>query len=404
MGATMTHPLRENMAACTGCAACAGACPQDCVTMEPDAEGFPNQRIDSDVCNDCGLCRRICPVCDDESLPESENLVADRVPAPQVFAAWHLDDAIRQGSTSGGVFTALADYVFAQGGVVVGAAFDDGLVVRHVLIESAAYLGRLRGSKYVQSEMAPALFLRVRELLNQGRPVLFSGTPCQVSGIRHFLRRPFETLFCCDIVCHGVPSPLLLFRYGEHYKAMGKQLSDISFRDKATGWKRYSVRQHFASGETCLRSTFADPYMAAFLHTYCLREACYGCRFTNTVRWGDLTLADFWGVAKTYPEYDADDKGTSLLLANTTKGAAWLGECRDLLFIGPADIDTAVAGNSQLAKPTHRPPERDTFYDDLRSIPFRSLIRKYRLRPASFFRRVAGKLRGQIRAVWGRSG
>jgi len=313
-----------------------------------------------------------------------------------------MDEDVRRASSSGGVFSVLADDILHQGGVVVGAAFDEQLIVRHVVIDDPADLPRLRGSKYVQSEMQPGLYRHVRDLLDQGRLVLFSGTPCQVAGLRSYLRRPFENLFCCDIVCHGVPSPLLLMRYGEYYKAMGTPLTKITFRDKATGWKAFGVRQHFANGGARFRSTFADPYMAAFRHDYSLREACYGCKFASTTRWGDLTIGDFWDVAKTYPQYDADDKGTSLLLVNTIKGAAWLDECRDRLFVGAADIDTAVAGNPQLTKANRRPPQRDTFYRDLESIPFRSLIRKYRLRPMSFLRQLAIALRRRIRDVLNR--
>jgi coenzyme F420-reducing hydrogenase beta subunit len=364
--------------------------------MRPDDEGFPCPQINPDACSDCGLCCQVCPVCPDTALPDPVQLMPDRHSPPKVLAAWHLDDAIRHQSSSGGVFTALAETVLAHGGVVVGAAFDGGMVVRHVMVEDVASLGRLRGSKYVQSEIGHTLFGDIRCSLERDRPVLFSGTPCQVAGLRHFLRRPYESLFCCDLVCHGVPSPLLLRRYAEHNAAIGMPLAKLGFRDKATGWKQFSVRQHFPGGRTRLRSIQADPYMAAFLRGYALREVCYRCVFASHLRWGDITIGDYWGVQRQYPEYDTDDKGTSLLLVNTVKGSQWLEETRGALFLGAADIGSAVLGNPQLSQPSSRPQERNAFYRDLQSTTFRTLARRYRLRKPLLFERVLRSLRRRI--------
>jgi len=287
--------------------------------MQPDAEGFLHPKIGSAACANCGVCRETCPVSYKEAPAEMEREEEGHGRAPQVFAAWHLDEAIRRESSSGGVFTALAENILAQGGVVVGAAFDDRLVVRHTIIETFADLHRLRGFKYVQSEVSSSLLRQIRNLLKQGRPVLFSGTPCQVAGLHGFLRRPDQNLFCSDLVCYGVPSPLLLARYVRHHQAQGHPLANISFRDKTIGWKHSGVRQYFQKDGSKFLSLSEDPYMAAFSSNCALRAACYVCQFATVVRPGDLTIADFWGVAKQYPEYDRDDKGTSLVLVNTEK-------------------------------------------------------------------------------------
>ena len=390
------HPLAGKLQDCTGCAACAGACPENAITMQADEEGFLHSQIDLDKCNDCGLCRQICPVNRKKTLANVHDNAAVRIFPPQVFAAWHLDNDVRRKSSSGGVFSALADDVFSRGGVVVGAAFDENMVVRHLLIENPSELHLLRGSKYVQSDFSPKLYQQIEETLKKGRKVLFSGTPCQVAGLRGFLRREYDELFCCDIVCHGVPSPLLFSHYIRHNLESGNELNGLSFRDKTTGWKHFSIRQYFSDGTDKLKSILKDPYMVAFLYDYALRPSCYACAFTTTRRFGDLTIADFWGVANKYPEYDLGDKGTSLLLVNTKKGATWLDTCRSSLFLGPADLDTAIVGNPMLVRSSKRPVQRNAFYQDLGKMPFSGIIRKYHLHPPSLFRRLAGRIKRRI--------
>ena len=366
--------------------------------MLPDAEGFLSPSVDVGICTGCDLCLKVCPVFEkDIDHNQYHTLLLDRFNQPIVYAAWHQNSAIRAESSSGGVFTALADDVLVRQGVVAGAAFDQGFKVRHITIQNKSDLSRLRGSKYVQSEMNDAFLLHIRNQLKQKQTILFSGTPCQVAGLRHFLQRTYDNLFCCDIICHGVPSPLLLAKYAQHVNAKGKQLASIGFRDKATGWKKFSVRQYFTKGGTKLQPMFADPYMAAFLRNYALRESCYQCQFTTTQRWGDLTIADFWQVAKVYPEYDQDDLGTSLVFVNTEKGRLWLKACRTNLFIGPADLDAAIAGNPQLKTPSRRPAQRDTFYRDLELLSFKRLIQKYRLRQIPMLRRTWGAFRRGIK-------
>lgn len=390
-------PPSGNLEACTGCGACAAICPKDSITMQPDDEGFLYPVTDAHVCTDCGLCRQTCPVNPKETFPNKRASAARGSKPLSVFASWHLDENIRRDSSSGGVFTALAESILAKGGAVVGAAFDDQFVVRHILIESSDDLHRLRSSKYVQSEVFQALYLQIRDQLKQGRPVLFSGTPCQVAGLRKFLLRDYNGLYCCDIVCHGVPSPRLFASYIQANLKSDNELKTVSFRDKSKGWRNFCVRLIWQHGEQYVIQS--NQYLAMFLLNYALRPSCYECNFTNTSRPGDLTIGDFWGVAKKYPEYDRDDKGTSLVLVNTKKGKAWLADSHPSLFLGSADLDTAIASNPMLIHPCQRPSERETFYLDLKSLPFAAMVRKYRFHRLTRFRIFAGKAKRELKSV-----
>lgn len=384
---------------CTGCAACAAACADKCITMERDGEGFLLPKIDAGRCHDCGLCLRTCPVGGSAGvLPES---------GPAVWAGWHRDEAVRAASSSGGVFTALADTVMRQGGVVVGAALSGDLRVRHCLVTDRGDLRCLRGSKYVQSEIPPELLHMVCHRLQAGQKVLFSGTPCEVAGLRQYLRIPYPQLVTCDLVCHGVPSPLVFVKYLAHCEESGGRIVAVEFRDKTKGWKRTGIRLSHAGGSSRLATLDRDPYSLAFLRNYNQRECCYRCRFANLRRPGDLTLGDYWGVGQRYPEYDREDRGTSLILANTVKGRALLSEAGSELILGTADLASALAGNPNLRQPSGRPPERDEFYRDLDALTFHQLVRKYRLRPRLNWRRYASgltrRLGGLVRRL-GRKG
>ena len=372
---------------CTGCGACAASCANHAITMETDEEGFLLPTINSETCTDCELCKRVCPV-----NPEHPKDQCNGEPI-QVLAAWHFDDETRRQSSSGGVFTALAQNILNRDGVVVGAAFDEKLVVRHILIESSDELHRLRGSKYIQSEVSVELYQRIRKELQLERLVLFSGTPCQVSGLRSYLQKEYDGLYCCDLVCHGTPSALVWKKYLEYRQDQGFNISQVSFRDKRNGWRRSgpAIKLAFSDGSSRSYNTWDDPFTILFLKDISFRMACYSCRFAKKERSGDLTLGDFWGISNFHPEYDREDKGTSLVLVNSARGKKILMTCKDNLFLGKSELSNAIPGNPMLKRPAKMVPERHFFYKDLRK-GFKYVTFKYQIRSQSLASRICRRL------------
>jgi len=375
------HPVIEHKE-CTGCGVCACACPEGNIVLEPDREGFFYPTINTTQCSGCGECERVCPVMVQARLLSTEEVPKESI--PKVFAAWHVDTKIRKVSSSGGVFTALATHVIdnLRGGVV-GAALGNCLTVRHTLIERVEELPRLRGAKYVQSFVDPDVLSKLIDFVRAGRPILFSGTPCQVAGVKRLIQEQLEHLFLVDLVCHGVPSPRLFKKHLELLSKKGRVPTEVFFRDKKDGWKQYRVKVKYSDGSHKSWRFWQDPYMLAFLRNYSLRPACYRCKFANLLRPGDITLGDFWGVGKKYPHYDNEDLGTSLVLVNTKRGQSLLEACKEQLYVGEADMQWALKGNPSLVRPVDEPGERQTFYVDLDRMPLWRLYQKYNLSPPS---------------------
>lgn len=337
---------------CTGCGACAAICPKAAITLTPGEGGFPYPRVDPTRCVGCGACDRVCPLGAEAVL---------RRPARRALAAWDLGEG-RAASTSGGAFGAIARAVITGGGAVCAAALElpEGRV-RHAIVEDEAGLARVRRSKYLQSETAPAL-REALGLLRKGRRVLFVGTPCQVAGWRR-LTVPFgDRAPACDLVCGGVPSPALFAAYlREEERRAGAPIRDYDFRDKSAGWNFPRVRLAFANGRTVRRIPACDPFFAAYSKKLSIRQSCYTCPYCASERVGDLTLADCWRVATTHPEFD-DNRGTSLVLCCTETGERLLGEARAAgrLFVGDYDLARAIATNTPLRARPSRPKARES--------------------------------------------
>ena len=362
---------------CTGCTACASICPRDAITMERDREGFAYPVVDPERCVRCGRCTAVCPVLH----------TREPAPLPAVFAAWNRDDAIRKDSTSGGVFTALADYILESGGVVFGAAFDGKQHLRHIACFRKEELWRLRGAKYVQSDLGET-FRTVKKAL-ETRQVLFSGTPCQVDGLYRFLGGRPENLTTCDLVCHGVPSPGVwedMARSIETRKH--KALQAVRFRNKVTGWKDSHFTTVYDDGTVDSAPLFATEYGRAFGRALFLRPSCYRCPYTSMTRPGDFTLGDFWGLRPDeLPEQQ--EKGISLLMVNTPHGSHLFDQLPLSRQAVPAE--RAIAGNPRLATPIALPPDRSAFFAAYALEPFEEVRRKFFHLPALPVR-AAGKL------------
>ncbi len=373
--------------ACVGCHACEAACPQNAIAMAADSTGFLYPAVDLERCTECGLCRRVCPVL----TPPSRN------PYPKAYACVARDDALRHSSSSGGVFGLLGWRVIEAGGAVFGVALDDSLEAVHVRADAHAGLMQLQGSKYVQSRIG-STYAQARDILEAGRMVLFSGTPCQIAGFKSFLGRDHEGLLCIDIVCHGVPSPSVWRRYVQFQEERyGVRILEARFRNKTEGWRRgQDIELEFDNGAEYRETPARDPYMLAFLQDICLRPSCYACRFKGLERPSDITLADFWGIEHVAPQMD-DDKGTSLVLVHSPAGSSAIDCLGQELGSVAVSINDAIERNPPAVRSAAPHSKTAAFYRNLDSMPFDGLVRKY-CRP-SLLRRVRGRVGRIVRQV-----
>lgn len=341
--------------------------------MVEDAEGFRYPAITRDGCNNCDLCRRVCPVL---NSPCRVGVLDD----PITIAACNDDETIRKQSSSGGVFSALARETINRGGKVYGAGFDNDFTLRHIGVAGLEGLQELRGSKYLQSRTG-ATYKDVRAQVREGKQILFTGTPCQVAGLYGFLGQAYDNLLTCDLVCHGVPSPKVFAYYLRYLRQKHRAgIRSISFRDKRTGWRSFSITIAFSDGKVYSRPFTRDVFMRGFLQNLYLRPSCYACPFVGFPRWGDITLADYWGVEAKHPAFD-DNKGTSLLFVNTKLGRDFYDEIKDQLTTVPSTREYAVAHNPSITGSSSAPARRTAFFRDLRRLPFRFIVYKYALIP-----------------------
>lgn len=354
---------------CNGCAACAMVCPQKCITMVPNKMGFCYPEIDAERCIKCGLCQGRCPV---YSKGAKETTCT-----PEAYAVIGNNEKIREKSSSGGVFSLIAKYVISQGGVVFGAAFDETChSVKHIAVDSLDDLKKLRGSKYVQSEIGTS-YATVRSYLEQGRKVLFTGTPCQISGLKAFLNKEYDNLYLQDIVCHGVPSPAVWNGYLTYIeKRYGGKVKHISFRDKTKGWEQYLLRIEMDNGAVYSNDRINDLYMRGFLHNCFLRPSCFECAHKGTERDADITLADFWGVKDICPQMQ-DGKGTSLVIVSSSKGQFLLEQIDTEIRKQKVELGNVVKYNLAIVKPAELNHNQQKFEEDFGQKPTTTVLKKY---------------------------
>ena len=336
---------------CTGCGACADICPAGCISMKTSEEGFLFPVVEESRCTGCGVCGKACHAL---NPPEKR-------PPRKAYAAWAGDDSVRTTSSSGGVYSVLGEYVLENGGVISGCRFDGEMVLKHELCDRPGGTARFRGSKYVQC-FTDGIYRKIKQELARGRTVLFTGTPCQVAGLRAYLGRPYDTLITCDLVCHGVPSQKIFRTYLERHRLTpDPERSVIAFRD-LKGWGDFYMRISGPDDRQWRSDDDTNEFLRAFLSGYDYNEACYECPYACMERTGDLTLADFWGLGKTVP-FDGDpSKGCSLIFVNTEKGGELLQAVRQKLFLAERTPEEARQGNGQLRNPAPRQPMRDVFY------------------------------------------
>lgn len=356
---------------CSSCAACANVCARNAVSMQLDAEGFYRPVIDAEKCVQCGACERICPW----NKPVDNPNVADV--SPKTVAAYAKDESVRLLSSSGGIFTVLAERVLDDGGVVVGVAQTAPTHFGHIVVVNKADLAKLRGSKYVQADVG-LVYREVRSLLKAGRKVLFSGTPCQVAGLYAVLGSAASAdLFTVDIVCHGTPSVKVFEKYvREMEKTDDSVLDGVNFRDKSEGWSGYALLHRFRSGKSVSVHHGRSKYMRLFLSSICQNDSCAECRYRKLPRIADITLGDYWGISRYHPEMN-DNKGTSVVLLNTEHGKALFEAVADKVAQCGSKVEYAIAGNPCIVRSSKPHPKRAEFFANLDKYSLDQLIKMY---------------------------
>lgn len=354
---------------CSGCEACVNVCPQTCISMFQDQEGFMYPLVDTKHCINCGLCERVCP------FKEYEK----KTNVPIAVGAKAKDVDLRLASSSGGIFSILAENILQSGGVVFGAAMtEDCKSAQHIMVDSKDDLVKLRGSKYLQSRTGNT-YKQARTMLEMGRKVLFSGTPCQIAGLKKYINKEYENLLTVEIICHGVASPALWQRYVEYLeRSEGALLIDVNFRHKINGWKYYGLQGKLNDGRTISIRSNKNPYMQMYLRNYCVRCSCYDCKAKKG--YADISLGDLWGIEDIAPEFN-DDKGASLVLLYTEKGEKAFSNIKDSIESLKVDYQKALPYNPCIVKSVKRPNQRDDFFKDMEKMTFEKLQKKYLSEP-----------------------
>lgn len=378
----MNNKLEE----CCGCTACQQICPMQCITMKSDEEGFLYPKIDESICIQCNKCENICPIHHpDVSKGKTES-----------YVGYAINESIRRFSSSGGIFSLVAEYVLKQKGVVFGAAFDEAFMVHHICVDSKEELYKLRGSKYVQSRLE-STYTDAKKCLKNGKLVLFSGTACQIAGLKKYLEKEYDNLLTIDVLCHGVPSPKIWKLYLEDQeKKYDSNVSSIRFRDKKLGWKRYFVSIQFENGQEYSVSFSNDKFMNMFLSNIDLRPSCYDCRFKTFPRVSDITIGDSWGIEKYMPEMD-DDKGTSVIVVHTDKGRKVLKEIQKTMIFKKAELDKALPLSADSRTSVLKHPNREKYWAELQA--GKSLDEIYKCVKKNIGQKIFGYIRMKIK-MW----
>ncbi len=363
---TSTAVLEKKL--CTGCGSCAVVCPHKSIEMKNDEEGFLIPFFDTKTCTNCALCVSHCHVLN-SSYSNSQNPIA--------FSAYAQDE-IRKESSSGGLFTVLANHILDVGGTVCGAAFSQDWSVEHILVSNKDDLWKLRGSKYVDSVLFPIL-KDIKKTLEKGNYVLFSGCPCQVSALNRYLDKNYENLYTIDIICHGVPSPKAWHSYLEQ-NFNKDTIKNISFRSNKTGWANLSFKAEMYNGDIVSQQCASNTFYSAYVEKLLLRKSCESCKFATIPRQGDITIGDFWGVHSYNPSFD-DNKGLSIALINNSKGESLYNKIEAELQLNEA-VPSIFAINSQrnILNPSTSHANRDLFFAEFTkdsSACFNDLVSKY---------------------------
>lgn len=373
-------PTLADNKTCCGCSSCANKCPKGAITMQPDKGGFLQPHVDNTICVECGACEKACPAistnCETPALSNA-------------YLVQHKDKKIRHQSTSGGAFTAIAQVVLRKGGVVFGASMLDDYTVQHIFVSDVDDLAKFRNSKYVQSIIGDA-YKKVKEFLVKGTFVCFSGTPCQIAGLKFFLGKEYNNLLTVDVVCHAIPSPYIFSKYVELTHKRLPNANRLMFRDKERGYSYSTMAWYDNNGKNLYRASYElDEWYRLFLHDKCDRNSCYSCKYQNQPRLSDITIWDCYNMHELYPAWD-DNKGTTNLIAWSKRGCEVIDIANEYANILTIDSSLTIGATRHHSR--IRPLwDEEQFYNDAHTMPVEDFFAKYV--PRNFKARISSALR-----------
>ena len=342
---------------CTGCGACYNICPHGAIQMIEDERGFLKPFIDDTMCVKCGLCEKTCPVLHYESKNFEK---------PKVFAFLNNDEKTRLKSASGSVFPVFAKYVLENNGVAFGVIYDDEMKVCHSMATNWQDIEKMQSSKYVQSDTKDT-YKKAKKELESGRFVLFTGTPCQIAGLKSYLKKDYDNLLTIDLICHGVPSRKVFEKYNREFmqakKDSGKILN-INMRSKIKGWQYALTTTTTTTTTTYHTPNTKEYFMQIFLSNLSINDSCCDCQFNKLPRVADITMGDFWGVEHFDKSLD-DKKGTSIILLNSPKGEKYFDIVKQFAFIKEVPLEVAIRKNPNIYSSSKAHPKREDFFEDL---------------------------------------
>lgn len=354
---------------CCGCTACMNICPNGAITMEKDKEGFAYPKVNQELCINCNLCDKVCPILKKKKENSEVSLG---------YIVNNKDNKIRMQSTSGGAFSAISDYVINKDGIVYGACFDDDFNVLHVGVKTKEEIYRLRGSKYVQSDLGET-FKEIKKHLEEGKMVCFSGTPCQVEGLRNYLRKDYENLITVDVVCRAVPSPKLYknyLKYIQKEKLNNEKITKVSFRDKEKYGYKYSTMTIKGETKEYRNGVETDPYLRAFFHNISDRPSCYNCQFRTIDRKSDFTIWDCF-ITENFEKSMDDNLGTTRVVIHTKKGEEIFNCIKDQFIYKQVEVEKLIADVKELKCDVEENKIRKQFFEDIDKISTKELFNRY---------------------------
>lgn len=355
-----------NPEACYGCKACEQACPQSAISFKPNDEGFDYPVLNNELCIDCGICTKVCAYDNNQKL----------IHPMKAYAIQYKNKPQLLESASGGAFPVFANYILNLGGYVSGCIFNNQYVAQHIVTNDYEEIKKMSGSKYVQSDLSN-IYTQIKFLLHDNKIVLFSGTSCQIAGLLSFLKKSYENLYTIDLICHGVPSPMIFKSYLQN--SYQNSILDYKFRDKKfNGWRAQgSVTYKNTKGKIIKKRTtpFTDSYYNLYLQNSISRYCCYKCKFSTSYRIADITIGDYWNIREVFPDFNPND-GVSAILINTSKGEAILNQVRDQLIIRESNVEDVVKGNGNLQRPSELPKNRFYIYEKLQNLGYRETVKQ----------------------------